>query len=87
MLTFDGRRDDFRRDGTSEVILPTGEALTFGVFRKTALTRAVQVPVPFEVETLEGLHTAPAGAYLAIGPAGEMYPIQADIFEATYQPA
>lgn len=54
-------------------------------YRKTMTTYAIQIHVPFEVETLEGPHTGNAGDFLAIGPAGEMYPIKEDIFYATYE--
>lgn len=54
-------------------------------YRKTSLTYAVQMFTPFEVDTIEGLHTGKAGDYLAIGAQGEMYPIDLAVFEATYE--
>jgi hypothetical protein len=41
----------------------------------------------FIVSTLEGLMTGKAGDYLAIGAYGEMYPIDKQVFEDTYEPA
>lgn len=58
----------------------------FDSFRKTALTYAAQIPEAFEVDTLEGVHTGKAGDWLAIGPHGEMYPIDAAVFEDSYEP-
>lgn len=95
MLRFDGKKDTARRDAvergevvrldvTNEPGVQTG--LAFRAWIKTVPTYAVRVTVPFEVDTLEGLHVAKEGDYLAIGAHGEMYPIDAEVFEATYQP-
>ena len=55
--------------------------------------QAVKKPIPvrcyrmqeaFEVETLEGLMRGKAGDWLMVGLYGEMYPIDAEIFEKTY---
>ena len=55
--------------------------------------RAVKKPIPvrcyrmaeaFEVETLEGVMRGKAGDWLMVGLHGEMYPIDAEIFEKTY---
>lgn len=54
-------------------------------FRKTATIRAVQMPHDFRVATMEGVHRGCAGDWLAEGPAGELWPIKAEIFEATYE--
>jgi hypothetical protein len=37
--------------------------------------------------TKEGLHAITDGDWIATGPQGERYPIKADIFTATYEPA
>lgn len=102
MLKLDGRRDPERRlaaeRGDWGIVLGNADAkkvlspddinfLEPAAYRKTTLTYAVQIPVKFRVETLEGLHSADAGDYLAVGPAGEMYPIRKDIFESSYEPA
>ena len=91
---FDGRKDASRRK-TVEARLPTrlmvlrGVApennLEWGEYRKTTPTFAVRMSEPFEVDTLEGLHEGKAGDYLAIGAAGEMYPIDAAVFATTYE--
>lgn len=87
-LHFDGKKNPAFREFVEglppDPIDPLAEP--FRAFRKTALTYAAKVNVPFEVDTLEGMHSAPAGAYLAVGAHGEMYPIDAAVFEATYEP-
>jgi hypothetical protein len=55
-------------------------------YRKTATTRMVQVPEPFQVETLEGVMTGDAGDYLAVGVEGERYPVKRSVREASYEP-
>ncbi len=62
-----------------------GTPVQFKAFRKTVLTYAIRMLEPFEVETIEGLHSGKAGDWLAIGPAGEMYPIDAAVFESSYE--
>lgn len=57
----------------------------FQTFRKTGLTRARQMPVPFTVETTEGTMSAPAGDYLCLDIKGNPYPCAADVFEASYE--
>jgi hypothetical protein len=42
---------------------------------------------PFTVDTLEGVQRGKAGDYLAIGLHGEMYPIDKEVFEETYDEA
>ena len=85
MLRLDGGRSESRRTGTPEIVLSGGEVCAFDEYRKRTLTRATRLPVAFEVETLEGLHTGKAGDWLAIGAHGEMYPIDASVFEDTYE--
>jgi len=46
---------------------------------------AIQMPEDFEVDTLEGTHSAKAGDYLLKGVRGELYPVKKDIFEETYE--
>lgn len=55
------------------------------VYRKTALTYAARVNESFEVDTLEGMHTGKAGDFLACGPHGELYPIDAAVFFDSYE--
>ena len=57
------------------------------LYRKKTLTRAVRMPEPFSVETLEGTMRGKEGDYLMIGVNGEMYPCDAEIFAKTYEPA
>lgn len=78
MLKIDGRIE-----AKDSRVLP-GE---LGSYRKTALTRAVQMDEPFEVHTEEGVMTGQAGDYLCVGQAGEAYPCARAIFEKTYEPA
>jgi len=83
MIRFSGYKDPARRAAAES----EGGLNDFRPYRKTTLTYAVRIPEEFEVETLEGLHTGKAGDWLAIGPAGEMYPIDAEVFSASYEPA
>jgi hypothetical protein len=57
----------------------------FREYRKTQTILATRISEPFEVETLEGLHTGKAGDWLAVGAHGECYPIDADVFADTYE--
>lgn len=84
MILFDGKKNSERRraadSGTFKVLgVPVRE------YRKTSTTFAVRMEEEFEVETLEGLHTGKAGDWLAIGQAGELYPIDGAVFAATYE--
>lgn len=56
-------------------------------YRKTATILAQQINEPFVVQTPEGDHDGKAGDWLAQGPAGELWVIDAAIFAATYAPA
>ena len=77
--------------GTDEPTEPSAPALpdpkaVGREYRKTATAWAVQMTEDFTVETLEGTHQGRAGDWLAQGPAGERWPIKAEIFAATYVP-
>lgn len=89
MMKFDGRRSTNRREaaayGTWGVRLENGKMLTPAQYKKTGTIFAVQVPEDFEVETLEGNMRGKAGAWLAIGADGEMWPIDHAIFSKTYE--
>ena len=52
--------------------------------KKPIPVRCIKMNEPFEVETMEGLMQGKAGDYLMIGPRGEMYPCDLDIFNETY---
>lgn len=56
-------------------------------FRKTATIRARQINEPFVVQAMEGDHNGKPGDWLAQGPAGELWVIDREVFEATYAPA
>ena len=47
---------------------------------------AAQVDDEFVVETLEGTLTGKKGDYLVMGVKGELYPVDKEIFEQTYEP-
>lgn len=64
---------------------PFNPLLKAGVFRKTALARALQMEEAFSVETLEGTMEGKAGDWLMIGVSGEMYPCDAEIFSKSYE--
>lgn len=95
MLRFDGKKDAERRrvleqggqvgliaEGDTEIVsmIPS-----FGEYRKTSTTFAVRMDDPFEVDTLEGVMLGKAGDFLAVGQAGELYPIAAEVFAVTYE--
>lgn len=86
---YEGGKDPGRADaaagGDLVLVDEPGPGRLFRAFRKRTLTRAVRVSRPFMVETLEGVHTGKAGDWLACGVAGELYPIDADVFAATYE--
>ena len=88
-LRFDGKRKPERRQdaafGTWGVALENGKVLHADQYKKTGTIFAVQIPEDFEVETLEGVMRGKAGAYLAIGAEGEMWPIDNAIFAKTYE--
>jgi hypothetical protein len=54
-------------------------------YRKKTTIRAVRLWTPFEVVTLEGPVRGKAGDWLAKGVNGELYPINAEVFEKTYE--
>lgn len=94
MLRLNGQKDEGRRRmlERGEVdpdVLLNGRGFyvtpTWGEYRKRTTTFAVRVRDAFEVETLEGLHVGKPGDWLAVGIHGEMYPIDAAVFAATYE--
>lgn len=86
-MHYDGKRDKERRKMVERGEYRDLRPLDFYGFSKSGLTYAAKVPEDFTVETIEGVMDGHAGDYLAIGAQGEMYPIAADIFEATYKRA
>jgi hypothetical protein len=99
MLRFDGKKDPDRRaavergdwaiDDTDLAAAAAKGSFVFVpdmlAYRKTTLTYASRIKEPFEVDTLEGLHQGKAGDFLAIGPHGEAYPIDAAVFRDSYE--
>jgi hypothetical protein len=87
MLQLDGKKNpDRRRAVEKSKVIELGEDHAVAAeYRKTTTIFAIQLLEPFEVDTLEGLHTGKAGDYLAVGAAGELYPIDAAVFAATYE--
>lgn len=53
--------------------------------KKPIPLRCIQLHQPFTVETMEGKLSGKAGDWLMIGIHGEMYPIDKEIFEKTYE--
>ena len=53
--------------------------------KKPIPVRCVQMQEAFTVETMEGTLSGKAGDWLMVGVAGEMYPIDREIFEKTYR--
>lgn len=68
----------------SRTQLPS-DPLTWGTFRKHAVTRATRIEGPFNVETSEGLMSC-ADGWLAVDARGYPYPIAADEFALIYEP-
>ena len=57
----------------------------WGVYEKIQPTPMVQMEDDFKVETLEGPMNADEGDFLAMGPEGELYPVDQEIQNQTYQ--
>lgn len=89
MKRFAGGRDPERRAlveaGTWRGPAATEIPEAMREYRKTATTFAVRIAEPFEVDTLEGVMRGQAGDYLACGVAGELYPIDAAVMDASYE--
>jgi len=55
-------------------------------FRKRpAIINAMQMNVPFEVETLEGMMRGDSGDWLVEDIAGDLYPCKDSIFQTMYE--
>lgn len=87
MIRLDGKKDPARRRAIEDIrrIELGDDHAPVAEYRKTSTIFACQLLEPFEVDTLEGLHIGKAGDWLAIGQAGELYPIDAAVFAATYE--
>jgi hypothetical protein len=87
MLRFDGKKNAERREDVVDGGRIVDVDYLFYTYRKKVLTYATPIDEPFEVDTLEGVHTGKAGDYLAVGPHGEMYPIDQQVFLESYEDA
>lgn len=90
---FDGKKDPDRRreaerTGTAFLDTTDGGNIIHELkeYRKTTTLFATRMEEEFAVDTIEGLHTGKAGDWLALGQAGELYPIDATVFGDTYEP-
>ena len=72
---------------SSPIFVATYENLGGDEYRKTALVTAVQIDESFAVQTLEGFASGEPGDWLVCNPAGECWPVQADVFTRRYTPA
>ncbi len=52
--------------------------------KRPVTVEAAHMPMPFEVETMEGTMQGDAGDVLIRGVEGELYPCDLEIFEQTY---
>ena len=94
MIRFDGKKDPERRRlaeaGQVVPLRPEGfgeMGHIFVPYRKTQPVYVVRVNLPFEVDTLEGVHSGKQGDWLALGTSGELYPIDAAVFAESYERA
>lgn len=94
MIRLDGRKDPDRRAAVERGEWPIDDAdLRRGdiflpdmeEYRKRTTIYAHRMQQPFQVHTIEGLHDGKAGDWLAVGIAGEMYPIDAVVFAESYE--
>lgn len=70
----------------ADVFAATYEASGDSTYRKAAPIRAVRLPAPVTVATLEGDATANMGDWLVQNPSGEVWPVPADVFARIYAP-
>lgn len=88
MIRFDGKKNPARRAEAADrpvhlaISELPGELMEY---RKTSTILAVQMQEPFEVDTIEGLHSGKPGDWLAMGVEGELYPIDREVFEKSYE--
>jgi hypothetical protein len=86
-LHFDGQKDpDRRRRIETGNWVGIEDQSRFLPYVKTTATYALRINQPFTVDTPEGVHEGKAGDWLAVGIHGEMYPIDAAVFEESYAP-
>lgn len=86
-MNHDGERIEGLRDPLRRQALDFGAVALDGwaEYRKTQTIWARRMPLRFEVVTLAGVIGGQPGDWLAVGAAGEMYPIAADVFDQTYE--
>ncbi len=86
MIRFNGQKNPGRRKRVeSGQTLDDVFPIVLDEYHKTGSTYAVRMPIAFEVDTLEGKITGKKDDFLALGVAGELYPIDGAIFAATYE--
>lgn len=69
-------------------VLIGDEIVDWHQFRKRPIViNAMQMDVPFKVETLEGWMQGQPGDWLIEGVENELYPCKDSIFQATYEEA
>lgn len=83
----EGQKDAARRTSVEmgAEVMVDGVPIHFACYEKVVPTYAHQIWRPFSVETEEGVMVGKVGDWLAVGPAGEMYPIDADVFGRSYR--
>lgn len=71
---------------TKEVIDLSLYEFDFKLYMKLPIPiKAIQIKIPFKVETLEGVMKGKAYDYLLVGINGERYPCDKEIFEKSYR--
>lgn len=65
--------------------LISGTLPEFKYYKKKTITKAGVMTEDFFVHTLEGVMSGHKGDYLCVGPKGEMYPCNKEIFEEMYE--
>jgi len=68
----------------ADLFSSTYEPLGGGRFRKSSTIRALRLSEPTEVETVEGFARAEAGDFVALGHAGDVWPIPYEHFHRNY---
>ncbi len=86
MIRFNGQKNPGRRKRVeSGQTLADVFPIVLDEYRKVGSTYAVRMPAAFEVDTPEGRIAGKKGDFLALGVAGELYPVDAEIMDASYE--
>jgi len=70
---------------TDEGKIDTNDAVWEKFRKKPIVITAIQMNVPFRVETMEGWMVGKEGDWLIRGIKGELYPCDDEIFRMTYE--